>query len=59
MTDLDEPGGDEEVAELMAQHGAARYADVETIAACLGRPRPSSSSEPVGPDLERRAPSLE
>ena len=30
-------GGDEDVAMLMAQHGAARYADLETIEICLDR----------------------
>ena len=28
----------EQIAELMAHHGMARYADAETVAACL-RPR--------------------
>lgn len=38
-------GGDEAVAELMAQHGAARYADLDTIAACLGRPTPGDGDD--------------
>ncbi|WP_157646901.1 hypothetical protein [Actinomycetospora chiangmaiensis] len=50
-------GGDEDVAMLMAQHGAARYADLETIDLCLDRePTPAPA---VGKSPERVRGTLE
>lgn len=49
MSTAGKEGGDEDVAMLMAQHGAARYADLETIDLCLDRtagPDPQPESEP-------------
>jgi hypothetical protein len=47
-------GGDEDVAMLMAQHGAARYADLETIEICLDRgPTPAPAVGKTTPERVR------